>query len=67
MNLLKFSKKGFGSLSTTPVIVGAKRTIVGRMNGALSKFTGIELSTHTNKAVLESLNLPPEDVNIFYF
>lgn len=45
------------------VIVGAARTAQGRMLGALSSLSAVELGTHAIKGALEQAKVPAADVN----
>ena len=49
------------------VIAAAKRTPIGKINGALKNFTSVDLGTIVTKAVIEQANIKPSDVDQVVF
>lgn len=49
------------------VIVGAKRTPIGKINKSLASYSAVELGTITAQAVLKQANIDPEDVDQVIF
>lgn len=49
------------------VIAAAKRTPIGKINGALKDFTSVDLGTIVTKAVIEQANIKPSDVDQVIF
>ncbi|CAI2553137.1 thiolase family protein [Apilactobacillus kunkeei] len=49
------------------VIAAAKRTPIGKINGALKNFTSVDLGTIVTKAVINQANIKPSDVDQVVF
>ncbi|KOY77695.1 Acetyl-CoA acetyltransferase [Apilactobacillus kunkeei] len=49
------------------VIAAAKRTPIGKINGALKNFTSVDLGTIVTKAVIKQANIKPSDVDQVVF
>ncbi|MCX8743415.1 acetyl-CoA C-acetyltransferase [Lactobacillus sp. B3795] len=49
------------------VIAAAKRTPIGKINGALKNFTSVDLGSIVTKAVIEQANIKPSDVDQVVF
>ncbi|GAA6116669.1 thiolase family protein [Apilactobacillus kunkeei] len=49
------------------VIAAAKRTPIGKINGALKNFTSVDLGTIVTKAVMNQANIKPSDVDQVVF
>ncbi|CAI2607829.1 atoB Acetyl-CoA acetyltransferase [Apilactobacillus apinorum] len=49
------------------IIAAAKRTPIGKMNGALANFSSVDLGTIVTKAVIEQAGIKPSDVNQVVF
>jgi acetyl-CoA C-acetyltransferase len=60
------SSTGWGAESladSTPVVVAAARTPIGRRGGALSGLKGVELLRHVQRTVIERAGIEPGDVD----
>ncbi|MBZ2200888.1 MAG: thiolase family protein [Lentilactobacillus hilgardii] len=49
------------------VIINAKRTPIGKLNGALKDKSAVELATEVSKALIKTAKIPIEDINQVIF